>query len=37
MLQIDFMLPVFFATHVEIKLASTGVGGNRGMENRVLH
>ena len=36
MFQIDFMLSVFLVTHVEIKLASAGVRGNRGMENGVV-
>ena len=32
---LDFMLYVFLVTLVEIKLASVGVGGNRGMKNGV--
>ena len=36
-LAIDFMLSVFLVTLVEIKTASTGVGGNRGIENGVVH
>ena len=36
MFQLDFMLSVFLVTHVEIKLASAGVRGNRGMENGVV-
>ena len=36
MFQLDFMLSVFLVTHVEIKLASAGVRGNRSMENGVV-
>ena len=34
---LDFTLSIFLVAHVEIKLASTGVGGNRAMKNGVVH
>ena len=36
MFLLDFMLSVFLVTHVEIKLASTGIGGIRGMGNEMV-
>ena len=32
-----FILSVFLVTHAEMKLASTGVVGNSGIQNGVIH
>ena len=37
MFTLDLILSDFLVTHVEIQLASTGVGANRGIENGVVH